>query len=152
MFFSEPSEVTESSSPTEKGRWFGDPETDEIETKSKPQSEEKQEMFGSFYDPFASSPLAIDSLSPPQVPETSNTKQARYKQILAKEEWVFMGSPIFGTIVGYSNGIVQLKPKGATEGTKPIERYANRFSPEDFDDIRFYANYHGIPFNVQRKR
>ncbi len=79
-------------------------------------------------------------------------KRARYRVILAKEEWTFQGKPIYGTIVGYADGIVRLKPKDAAADTKPIERYANRFSPEDIEDIRFYAAFHGIPLENPRKR
>ncbi|MDR1140639.1 MAG: serine protease [Planctomycetaceae bacterium] len=70
-------------------------------------------------------------------------REQRYKKILAKETWIFNGVPIRGKIIGFREGIVRLRLEGTTDS--PIERYARLFSPEDIDDILFYARYNGIP-------
>lgn len=86
-------------------------------------------------------------------PEQATRSQFRYQQIMEKEEWTFNGQKIEGKLIGINeDGIVQIQPKNATAGTKPIERYANRFSREDIDDFQFYAQYHGIQIGNLRKR
>ncbi|MDR3198928.1 MAG: serine protease [Planctomycetaceae bacterium] len=79
---------------------------------------------------------------PPEQQENFNREQ-RYKEILAKKVWTFNGVPIYGRIVGFRDGIVRLRLEGTTNRT--IERYAHLFSPDDINDILFYARYNGIP-------
>lgn len=76
----------------------------------------------------------------------------RYQQVVNKELWTFNGTPLRGKLVGYKEGIAQFKLSDAAESGKPVERYANRFSHEDIEDIRFYARYHGIPIGNLQKR
>ena len=106
--------------------------------------------------PETGGPPILEDNHRQQVPveseESRALKESRYQEILAKEVWTFQGQTIRGTIVGYADGIVRIKPKDAPDGAVPIERYANRFSPQDIEAIRFYAAYHGIPFESSRRR
>lgn len=86
-------------------------------------------------------------------PEDTILREFRYQQILEKEEWTFNGKPFYGKLVGvkdrFKDGVVQFQLKDSDE---VVGRYANRFSSEDFDDIRFYVMHQGYPVNHVKKR
>ncbi|MDR2706985.1 MAG: trypsin-like peptidase domain-containing protein [Planctomycetaceae bacterium] len=97
--------------------------------------------------PPSQQPNSENSWQPYPVEDQGNiikyNREQRYKTILAKEVWTFHGVPIRGRIVGFREGFVRIRPEGSS-GT-PIERHAHLFSPDDIDDILFYARYNGIP-------
>lgn len=86
-------------------------------------------------------------------PENTMLREFRYQQILEKEEWTFNGKPLYGKLIGvkdrFKDGVVQFQLKDSDE---VVGRYANRFSTEDFDDIRFYVMHQGYSVNHIKKR
>ena len=101
---------------------------------------------------------SIQELELPQMSEADREQlgdqqfESRYQKVLAKEKWTFNGTPLHGRIVGFKNGIVMIRLKGAADDEPPIERYARRFSAADINDILFYARYNKIPTgNLSRR-
>ncbi len=91
-------------------------------------------------------------LSPEESLLLGAAREARYQQIAQKDRWTFNGRPLYGTLVGYEDGVAIFQGKDAKETDVPIKRYANRFAPQDLEDIKFYALYHGIPLGNLRPR